>query len=294
MSLTIRFDAATPIRLTDPDGVVPATCSVAFVGSDGADKLLTGSVTLPSASSTVSASTTTSATLASATGFVAGLPVAVVAGGRAQVAVVTRIETNTLRFSVALDAGADVGSTVKAITATASVAAPGTALLGGNHKIVWTYAGSDGVSRQRVEAVTVARWIPDQSVSANDVKGIAALISPSSIASPSRDQTYWTGIAERVAQRVEAELSATGKRQACYGDPNAFRESGRLMARLYLADDGLMPAGVMGDSYTKDLSIRLQGELRTALAGLSYDTDGNGAINGNESINRFYTIRVTL
>lgn len=292
MALTIRFDAATPLRFSDPDGVVPASCTVAFVGSDGVDKALTGSVTLPTAASTVSASTTTSATLASSAGFVAGQPVQVTAGGRVQVAQVTRIESNTLRFSVALDAAPDVTSYVRALTCTASLAAPTSALLGANHKLVWTYAGADGVARQKVDAVTVVRWLPDQPVSPSDVRGIAAVLSPASIAS--KDQSYWVSIADRVAQRIEAELVATGRRQAAFGDPNGFREAGRLLCRMYLADDGLMPAGVMPEAYLKDLSIRLNTELRTAVQGLSYDTNGDGNITGPETVKRFFSVRVRL
>lgn len=292
MALTFRCDATSPIQMVDHDGVVPVAASVAFIGADGQNKGLTSAVTLPSATSTVTASTPTSATLASSTGFVAGQPVAVTAGGRPQVALVTRIETNTLRFSVALDAAPDVGSAVKALTCSATVSAPGISLLGSNHRLVWSYSGAEGVAKQRVDAVTVVRYLPDPPVTATEVRGIAALLSPSSVAS--RDASYWADIAARVAQRVEAELVATGRRSSCYGDPNAFREAGRLLTRIYLADDGLLPAGVMPDSYTKDISIRLQGELRTAVSGLAYDQNGDGAISPSEATPRFYSVRVRL
>lgn len=292
MALTLRYDAATPIAMVDPDGVVPTAASVSFIGADGANRSLTSSVTLPSASSTVASATATSATLASATGFVAGQPVQVTAGGRPQVATVTRIEGATLRFSVALDAAPDVGSNVRALQVSATVSAPGISLLGPNHRLVWSYNGADGVARQRVDAVSVVRYLPDPPVTATEVRGIAALLSPSSVAS--RDASYWSDIAARVAQRIEAELGATGRRSALYGDPNAFREAGRLLTRIYLADDGLMPAGVMPDSYTKDLSIRLQAELRTAVSGLAYDQNGDGAISPAEATPRFYSVRVRL
>lgn len=239
-----------------------------------------------------SGSTKTNLRLLNATGVVPGDPYLVVAGGVRSVVTCERVTDNTVSVSPALDVTPADGSTFQGLKMSSLVPALGKNLLGPGHRLIWTYAPASGDSKQHVESVQVVRWVPDQPISGADVRAIVAAIQPSTAGS--RSQAYYDAVAQRVARRVEQALDATGRRQSCYGDPNAFAEPGRTCARLYLADDGIYPPNMQPDQYLKSLDIRLENELRNAVAGLAFDADGDGTLSSEELKPKFFAFKVRL
>lgn len=224
-------------------------------------------------------------------GVTVGDPYLIVSNGVPVVVIATRLTGHAVTISPSLDVIPSDGCTFQGLKMSVAIAAPTKSLLGTGHRLQWEYTDGD-TNRQHVETVTVARWIPDPPITAEAVKALLAAYQPSS--ANVRDQVYLQGIADRVAAKIEQALNATGRRQACYGDPNAFSEPGRTCARLYLADDAFFPAGASPDAYLKECQMRLEQELRLAVAGLQYDDNGDGAITGDEKRPKFFTFKVSL
>ncbi len=225
------------------------------------------------------------------TGVTVGDPYVTAYLGQQIVVTVTAISGHALTITPTLDAVPVDGSTFKGLKLTCTVSAPQVKYLGQGHRLVWQY--SDGATdRQHVESLTVVRWVPDPPVSAQGVKALLAAYQPST--ANTRDQTYYQGIADRVAAKIEQALLATGRRQSCYGDPNAFSEPGRTAARLYLADDGFYPGGASPDAFLRECQMRLEQELRLAIAGLAYDADGDGTLTTDEQRPAFFSFKVRL
>lgn len=224
-------------------------------------------------------------------GIVVGDLYRVIDSGVQTIVQATRLSGRSVTISPTLDQVPSDGATFNGLKMAVSVAAPGAANLGTGHRLIWAY--TDGATeRQHIESLTVAHWIPDPPIIAEQVKALLAAYQAS--VANSRDGTYYQGIADRVAGKVEQALLATGRRQSCYGDPNAFSEAGRTCARLYLADDGFYPAGAAPEAYLKECQMRLEQELRLAISGLQYDSNGDGAVTGSERQPKFFSFRVSL
>ncbi len=238
-----------------------------------------------------SASTKSVVRVVAPTGVAVGDPYLIVSDGVPVVVTATRVAGHSVTISPSLDSVPSDGSTFQALKMTVTVDAPTKTLLGTSHKMVWEY--TDGTTnRQHVESVSVVRWVPDPPITPEGVKSLLAAYQQST--ANARDQTYYQGIADRVTAKIEQALMGAGRRQSCFGDPNAFSEPGRTSARLFLADDGFYPSGAQPDAYLRECQMRLQQEMVVAIAGLGYDTDGDGALTGDEKRPKFFSFKVTL
>lgn len=274
MARNVLYDQPTTLTYVDPAGRVPTAATVKFLGSDGVDQSLTGSVTLPSATATITAATAVAITVSGTPPFAAGDLVGVDAGGRRQIVAIARIDGSVLHLSTSLDTAPAVAGVVRALRMTATLSAPGTSLIGGNHRLVWDYTADSEAVRYSDSPVAVCRYVPAAPMSPAEVRDLVFAIAPSNL--KARDYVYCRGIATRAADRVEQELQAGGKRSSLLGDPNAFREVGRLLCRQMLAEDGIIPPGATVEGLMRELQFQIAAAMRTALAGLTYDDGETG------------------
>jgi len=274
MSADLLYDVSTPVHHEDAAGMVPTSATLTVVKRDGT-ALASPTVTLPSVSATVQASTTASAIiLDDATGFAVGQAYRVVSDGVTYVFRVARINGTTIYPLAALPQVPDTGSTVAALRMTATVAAAGEANIGDGLALRWEY--SDGTTtRQHGEEATVVRWLWATPVTPTEIREYVAQAFPSA----ARESQFYADVADRANSWIRSRIEATGKRPSLYGSSAAFRECGRLVSQLYLAERGFIPRGMDPQSYYRDLSFRANEELRTQIAGLrNYDEDGDGVL----------------
>lgn len=274
MARNVLYDQSTPLHYVDSAGRVPTAASVVFVGADGAERALTSAVTLPTDTATVTAATPTAITVSGTPPFAAGDLVGVDAGGRRQIAAIARIDGSVLHLSTALDAAPAASSVVRALRMTATLSAPGAALLGGNHRLVWDLTVSGEAVRYVDAPVAVCRYVPAPPMSTAEVRDQIYALAASH--PKARDFVYCRSIADRVAARVEQELQSGGRRSSLLGDPNAFREVGRLLARQMLAEDGIIPPGATVEGLMRELQFQVSAAMRTAVSGLTYDAGETG------------------
>jgi len=288
MSADLLYDVSTPVWHEDAGGMVPTSATLSVVKPDGT-ALASPTVTLPSVTATVQASTTAAAIiLDSATGFAVGQAYQVTSDGVSYVFRVARIDGATIYPVAALPQVPDTSSTVKALRMTATVAAPGEANIGEGYALRWEY--SDGTTtRQHAAETSVVRWLWQTPIEAWEVREYVAQAFPSA----SREFQFYADTAARANGWIRSRIEATGKRPALYGSSAAFRECGRLAVQLYLAERGLIPRGMDPQTYYRDLSFRANEELRTQVAGLrQYDNDDSGTLSDDDLRARGYTASV--
>jgi len=288
MSVDLLYDVGTPVWHEDAAGMVPTSATLSVVKPDGT-ALASPTVTLPTVTATVQASTTASAIiLDSAAGFAVGQACKVVSDGVSYVFRVARIDSATIYPVAALPQIPDTGATVSALRMTATVAAPGEANVGDGYALRWEY--TDGTTtRQHAAETAVVRWLWQTPIEAWEVREYVAQAFPSA----SRELQFYADVAGRANNWIRSRIEATGKRPSLYGSSAAFRECGRLAVQLYLAERGLIPRGMDPQTYYRDLSFRANEELRTQIAGLrQYDENADGVLSEDDRRARGYTASV--
>ncbi len=288
MSTDLLYDASTPVSFADPQGMIPTSATLELVKTDGS-ALSSPTVTLPTVTAAVQASSTASSIiLDSAVGFVVGDSYACTSDGVTYVFRAGRVDGTTIEPIAALPEVPDTGSTVSALKMTTAVAAPGLANVGEGYALRWEY--SDGTTtRQHAEEATVVRWLWQTPIEAREIREYVAQAFPSA----QRPFQFYADIAERANGWIRSRIEATGRRPSLYGSSAAFREAGRLIAQMYLAERGLIPRGFDSESYRRDLSFRSNEELRTQVAGLrNYDHDGDGSLTSQDLAARGFTARM--
>jgi len=262
MALEVHYSTALAVYHEPGDGLVATTASAVLRDPDGAT-LETLTVTAPSVSTTIS-SVTDQATLvlASASGVTVGHRYQIVSDGVTHLATVTRVDGSTVHLAAALPDSPDTSSTFKAVRMTASIAAPGTTKIGSNYRLEWLY--DDGTTEGfGSDVVHIVRWKWNAPIHGSAVLQYVARQFPS--LSRKRSQWYFDDIARRANERIRATVQATGRRPNLYGSPNVFEAAGLEAARLELAKDGILPAGLNASLFESDRNDALADAMNRAI-----------------------------
>jgi hypothetical protein len=294
VALDLRYDATTAISHADPGGLIPTACTLTLKAASGAAiQTLTqaAGVTLPTFTTTLSTGSTRAALiLGSVSGIVVGDLYKLISQGVTYLVRPASVSGSTVSLASSLPMDPAVGSTLCALKMTATIAAPGVANIQANCRLEWSFSDASSVPGYHAVTAHVVRWRWDPPVTASDIRDLIAKARPSD--KPS--EIYLESIAARVDTRIRQSVEGTGKRPFLYGDPQVFREAGLVVARLLLADDGLLPVGSQPELYMKELSFRLNAELQPALSSLQvYDADGDGQVSAVEARGKWFSFRVT-
>jgi len=281
----IYYDAATTVTL---DATVVATSATLSVVKPDGTQLEAPTVTLPTASTTIAAGSTSLAlVLASVTGVAVGEPLQVVSDGVTYTVIPARIESSTKTVSLVsgLPETPDTGSTVKAIRLSASVAAPGESQIGGGFRLSWTY--SDGsVTKREGAPASVVRWPWSAPVSAADVQELLVMEFGQTRSGETARQ-----VADRVDQKIRLSIERTGRRPWLHLSSAMFHDAARAGIRYELALQGLVLSGDVYEAQ-RELRFAFDDALATVTQGLaSYDRDADGAISADEARPRHFVIQ---
>ena len=135
--MELHYNSAKEVWI-EPLDTVATTATVALYKADGTTAGVSLSATIPSASTTVAAGSSSLAlVVASAVGFSVGERVRVSSQGVAQCPRVVRIDGTTLRLAASLEHVPDTGSAVEAVRITSSIPALGETLLGTDYRLEW-------------------------------------------------------------------------------------------------------------------------------------------------------------
>ena len=270
MDLELLYDRVQVVGHADLDGLVPTVATLVLRRADGT-QLQAPVVGLPTAATTAdTGTTTTELVVVSAAGLAVGRELAVVADGVTYVVTPTRIDGTTLYLAAALPAVPAVGSTVKALRMTATIAAPGIGELGAGLQLEWRYSDGTNNGYATVEAAVV-RWLWQPALGAGQVAELLATVYQTT-----RSDDFCQGVADRVNTKIRNAIEQTGRRPYLYVSPGAFTEVAQAGARWVLADQGI---GLVGDlaGLVREYRFAFNDEMTRAVAGLKgYDKDNEG------------------
>lgn len=289
MAQELRFDVTTPLTLDVPDGIV-ATSATLTLRKPSGTVVESPAVACPTAATTLAAgSTTTVLQLTSTAGFAVGQLVRIESDGVVYLRRIASIAGTNVTLLSALPALPSTGDAVRSLRLSASVAAPGVALLGANYQLEWTYSNGTGRGTHR-EVADVVRFPFVDPIRAHDVAEILAYDYQDS-----RPEGWCAGIAARACDRVRTELRARGERPHLYVDAGLFRECCLTAVAILLAEAGYVPGGSDAESRKKDLRSQYAAEFKAVAQSLApYDADEDGAIAGNaEEKRHFFTFEVS-
>lgn len=289
MAIEVRYDRDADVWHDPPKGVVATTATLAVYKPSGV-VLESPTVAKPTTSSTVQAgSTAGQLILADASGFSVGERVSVVSDGVTSVPRIARIDSNTLHLLNELPDVPDTGATVSKVRLTATISAPGVALLGTDYRAEWVY--DDGTSKgYHTEAVHIVRWPFQPPLTGDDVLEYVT----STFREGRRTQLWCQDIADRATERIRRHLLATNRRPHLFPDPAALRESAWTAVRWTLAEEGYGQQGEGVSESIRQLRYQFNDEITAVVQSLTaYDADADGAISADEQRGGFFTAAVS-
>jgi len=287
MAIDLLYDETTTITHYDPEGVVPTAATVVLYKSGGDTGGTVSAVTLPTASTTITGSSSTREALVvtSATGFAVGDHIVTTDDGVDMVGEVVRIDGTTFHLMAAISHIPAASATVKKLDMSATIGGFIESDISANWRIQWEITTPS--NRRGSDVAHVVRWTWDQPVRAADIEQHVAY----AFTSVQRPAGYYARIARLANDRVRQQIEATGKRPHLYGDAGAFRDSAMVWARYQLAREGLVPRGSNPGLYQEQLRAEFSDEMRTILASLAYyDADDDGAIDTREALGNWPVI----
>lgn len=282
-TVEIQYDASTPASLAG--SVVATTATLAVVAPNGTT-LAAPTVTKPATATTIAAGTTaTVLTLADVTGISPGTALLVTSDGVAYDCTAAVVDTvaRTVALVIGLPVIPDTGAAVATVTMTATVAAPGSANIGPNWRLVWTYDdGGDDIVASQPAAVVRQRWL--SPIGAGDVRAILAEMNTA------RSEQWCADLAAMVDAEIRGKVEATGRRPWAYLSPMAFVSAARQGIRYELSRRGIAHGAQIYEAQ-RELRFAFDDSLSSVIGALAYDKDADGAISGAEGRPMFSTIQ---
>jgi hypothetical protein len=290
MALELHHAVALAVDHADPNGIVPTTASAVLYAPDGT-VVQTLTVTKPTWTTTVASGTTRNVlTLAAVTGITVGAKYRVTSQGVRSVFTVAQVDAaaKTVTLVSALQDVPDTGSTVAALTMTASLAAPGESRVGPGYRLDWQYA--DGTTPGFYsQSVVIVRWKWSPPATVQSVR--EHLQTAFRIKKPDE---YCGQIADRANSRIDRAVLATNRRPYLYGDHDVWTAAGQAAVRYELALDGMIPQGSNTGLYQDQLRRELDNEIKLIIASLQdYDRDNSGTIDTDEAKGLWWSVETT-
>lgn len=284
IEVELHYDATTAVEL---EADFAATSGTLSVRKPDDTELSAPSVTVSSISTTIDSGTTkTALALVSITGITVGTKLLVTSDGVTYKCEVAAIETSTktVTLRTGLPAIPDIGAVVKGALLTASVAAAGAANVGPNYRLRWTY--TDGVTSKTVNvAASVVRQLWTPPVVAEDVRDVLAEMSITH-----RSEQWCAEVASRVDEMIRSKVLATGRRPWAFLAAESFRPAARLGIRFELAQRGIAHGGQIYEAQ-REHRFAFEDMLSRAIGSISYDSNFDGKIGGDEATPNHYTIQ---
>jgi len=279
MATDLLYDESPTVQHFDPEGVIPTAATCTLYKPDGSDSGLTGSVSLPTASTTIaSASTTEALELTSASGFAVGDRIVVTSDGVAMVGEIVRLDGTTCHLLAAIGFAPDTSSTVAKLDMSCTITGLAVGDIGPNWRIQWEITSPS--NKRASDVAHVVRWMWDQPIRAHDIEQHVAFEFPSVVRSPG----YYARVASIANERVRRVIQGTGKRPNLYGDASLFDDAAMVWARFQLAREGLVPRGSNPGLFQEQLKAEFNTEMNTAINSLAfYDADEDGSIDSTEA-----------
>lgn len=285
VEIELKYDSSTTVSHFDAEGLVPTSASCTVYRPDGTT-LSTPSVTISAINTHCNASSSeTMLDLDSATGVTVGTKLSVLSYGVTYVCTVARLDGLHAHLQDALPIKPQNNDTVKGIAMTASVAAAGSAAIGGNYRIAWTYANG-GTSRQAAYQAAVVRWYWTAPVSGADVRSVLA-----NSYQERKSESFCDRVAQLVNERIRGAVQRTGRRPWLYLSGLVFTEAARQGIRYALAEEGVYPGGD-AISALRELRFAFDDAIAQALTAAAYDSNADGATeSGVPTQAALYTIQ---
>lgn len=284
--IDITYDASTVVT-GDVDMGPLTTATLAVVNPSGAT-IQSPTVTLPSVSTTIAAGTTSTVlTLTAVTGIASGTRLLVVSDGvtYACTAAVVDAVAKTASLVTGLPVTPDTGAPVYGATLTATVTAPGSAAIGGNYRLVWTYSTAT-TTRTITAPASVVRWPFRAPCTAEDVRDIVTQIGGGA-----RSNAWCADVADTVTRRIRGKLEQTGRRPWLYLSAAVFADAARQGIRYELAQRGIALGGQIYEAQ-RELRFAAEDTLATVITSLAgYDKNADGTIDADEARPMHFTIQ---
>lgn len=289
LELELQFDASTAVAHSDAEGIVATSATVSLLKPDGTT-VSSPTVTLPTLSTTATgASTKTALTLASVTGLARGDRLRITTGGVDYVCEAASVNATTkvVQLVASLPETPVAADVVKSLKISATVTAPGSALIGPNYRLAWSY--TDGSRPRQVGyAVTIVRWPWVMPASMADVREIVA-----ELGGGTRGEAFCSDVIGRVNDLIMSSLLQTGRRASLYLASGLFADVARQGIRFELARRGICLGGQVYEAQ-RELRFAFDDSLAKVITGLAaYDSDADGAISATEARPLHFTMQAT-
>lgn len=270
--IELRQDQTVSFSWYDGGGLVPASVTAQLIDRKGG-VLATGSVTLPTASTTVHGQHATYFDVVDSAGIVAGGHLSITSDTVTYVREVLRRDNgihDRVYLRTDIPESLNAGDPVEGLDVGISFAAV-SADFGDGYQVKIVATDASGKQVTAYLGASVVRW-SWQRCAAEDVADVLAAVYQDE-----RSHVFCAAVAERVNAKIEHALDSTGRRPWLYsGASNLFSEVIQAGIRYVLADHGIAPTGDLVN-LLREMRFAFDDSLRVIVAGLrEYDGDNDG------------------
>lgn len=194
--------------------------------------------------------------------------------------------TKTVTLITALPVVPALADAVKFLKMVATIAAPGSTLIGGNLRLTWDYSTATQ-DRHVGYPASVVRWPFVAPCGAADVAAVVA-----ELGGGIRPEAWCQDVADRVTDRIKGKIAQTGRRPWLYLSSSVFADAARQGIRYELAQRGIAHGGLIYEAQ-RELRFAAEDTLATVITSLAgYDKNADGTIDGDEARPMHFTCQV--
>ena len=285
MAIDKRYDLAKKVWLEPVDDHgdphVATSASLTIYDKDG-DSYQTPTVTLPTATDTVVAASSTKVKLrlsSGTSGFTVGERIRVASEGAIYAPRISRKDSGNLYLETALPSVPEDGAAVSATRLHATIAAGVVGDLGLDYRLEWQWASATDAGHS-VELLDIVRWPWTSPVTADTVRDYMATVFQVS----DRSDAWCASVARRVGDMMQQDIRRAGRREHLLASSDIFRELGNLGRTMVLAELGY----AKGEDSTEAMRAAryaYEDRLERVLGGLTWhDDDQDGIKDDREAV----------
>lgn len=286
MDVLLLEDRSAVVEFYPP--IKPASATLSVYAPGGGTALESPAVTVDTLSRTVTVATSTETFTATGTGTpVVGRQywwTSVDTGAHKALVRVAQYASDVIRLDSPVAGSAlQIGDTITGSRLSATVTTTSTANRGSFYQLVWTVTDAAGAVRIYQQTAHVVRTLYRDAVTVDECARYLARAYPSLAATYTHGQ--FLELARLASERVWKRVRSGDRWMHLFGDSASFAAAGIIALRIELAQEQLVPPGVIDPiGYIDEQRKALDLEIADAISAQWYDANDDGGVQKADEV----------